>query len=201
MMPVSSKVVSVRAAVPPQRLVSGVGHQDDFEMRPARAFAPASAARAPGSPAIGRARSIARHDRSPTGSRARMSWCRGDSYRKSTSASDSRMICETTCVPVGSGFAEFQKTSDSQASSSVRNMILAPRSIAKPAARMGRPSWCRRGSICASAASMAVPNFHPTRLHRSCIAGQIGVLSLQSAMHGILAKFGFDPATAARQLQ
>src|SRR6202021_4241837 len=51
----------------------------------------------------------------------------GDSYRKSTSASGRRAVCETVCVPGGKGFAEFHSTSDSHASSSARQIILAPR--------------------------------------------------------------------------
>jgi hypothetical protein len=58
-------------------------------------------------------------------SRASASWRGEYAYRKSTSASDSRDVSETVCVPGGSGFAEFHRTSASHATSSEGKMILA----------------------------------------------------------------------------
>src|SRR5580692_7618214 len=76
---------------------------------------------------------------------ASVSGARERSNRNSTSASDRREVSETMCVPGGRGFAEFQNTRDSHASSSKSAANLAIRrqpdgGAAPAAASMGDSS-------------------------------------------------------------
>jgi len=108
-------------------------------------------------------------------------------------------------VPGGSGFPEFHKTSDSHVSNSRRNMILAVRAQRDAAPVCGGKRAGTSGGNAESGKARSAGNaefrfrrldgradLHPARFHGRFVAGQFGMLGLQSAMHGVLAKLRFD---------
>ncbi len=136
-----------------------------FSDAAAGAFAPAAAAPVRGSPESGRARSTARHDRSPTFPARAHPGAGRVAYTKSTSDSDRRATCETMCVPGGSGFAEFQNTSDSHASSSIARTTWAPRATRDGAAGAGE--GVSDMAVNANRSSLPLPPLSPSPLPSS----------------------------------